>query len=317
MAANATVVFTLPADVTFTSCSPGGVYDNINHTVTWNISSFPPGWTYWLTAVVQIPSTVPLGTILTSSAQIVPVTGTDINPADNLASESQEVRGSFDPNEKLVSPEGVIERTDMLTYQINFQNVGTDTAFNIVVRDTLDANLDISTFTSGASIHPYTYAFTGREISWTFADINLPDSLVNEAASHGFVKFDVYPIPTVPAYTIIENQASIVFDFNPPVITNIVSNQIAGPPDCIFTPGDANGSGTYNGLDVIYAVSYLKGGSAPIDSCDCPPWPFPLYAAADANGSCTFNGLDVTYSVSYFKNIGPAPLRCPDCPPVE
>jgi len=310
----ATVVLTLPADVVFIYCSPGGVYNAGAGTVTWNINTFPPGWTDWLTVTVLIPASVPLGTTLTSSARILPEIG-DANPADNLASETQTVTGSYDPNEKLVSPEGVIQRTDMLTYQINFQNVGTDTAFNIIVRDTLDPNLDISTFTSGASIHPYTYAITGREISWIFPDINLPDSIVNEAASHGFVKFTAFPMPGVPAGTFIENRASIFFDFNPPVITNTVSNQIASPPPCAYIPGDINSNGQANGIDVTYGVSYLKGGNAPRDSCDCPPMAFPFYASMDVNGNCAANGIDITYFVSYLKGQQPALLYCQDCPP--
>lgn len=82
---------------------------------------------------------------------------------------------------------------------------------------------------------------------------------------------------------------------------------------CRYLAGDANGDGRFNGLDVIYSVSYFKGGPHPPFECNCPVWGR-FYSAADANGSCTFNGLDVTYSVAYFKGLGPAPLSCPDCP---
>ncbi len=63
----------------------------------------------------------------------------------------------------------------------------------------------------------------------------------------------------------------------------------------VYIVGDVNHSGAANGLDVVYFVSYLKGG---------PPPPLNVngfYPEADANGSCTVNGLDVTYMVSYFK----------------
>jgi len=82
---------------------------------------------------------------------------------------------------------------------------------------------------------------------------------------------------------------------------------------CSYVPGDVNNSGVSNGLDVIYLVSYLKGGPAPLRSCGCPIHGM-LYVSADANGSCSVNGLDVTYMVSYFKG-GPALLFCVDCPP--
>jgi hypothetical protein len=76
--------------------------------------------------------------------------------------------------------------------------------------------------------------------------------------------------------------------------------------------GDANGSGSCTGLDVVFLQSYFKGqGPHPPDSCMCGD-NF-LYHAADANGSCALTGLDLTYLVRYFKG-GPAPFFCPTCP---
>lgn len=127
--------------------------------------------------------------------RIEPVTG-DAHRADNFDSETQIVRGSFDPNDKSVLPEGDIETSDTLSYLVRFQNVGTDTAFNVVVRDLLDANLDLNTLEVGASSHPFTFNIVDpRELVWTFSNINLPDSTTDEAASHGFVKFKIRPCP--------------------------------------------------------------------------------------------------------------------------
>jgi subtilisin family serine protease len=80
----------------------------------------------------------------------------------------------------------------------------------------------------------------------------------------------------------------------------LVDTTYSGPT---FIPGDANGSGNVNGIDVVYLVSYLKGG---------PPPPDPILRA-DANGSCTVNGIDVVYLVSYLKG-GPPPFAG-DCAP--
>jgi uncharacterized delta-60 repeat protein len=87
------------------------------------------------------------------------------------------------------------------------------------------------------------------------------------------------------------------------------------PSGCFYIPGDANGNGAFNGIDVSYMVNFLKGlGGPPPDTCNCPLHGH-IYSAADANASCQFNGIDVTYSVNYLKGLGPAPLGCPDCPP--
>jgi hypothetical protein len=48
----------------------------------------------------------------------------------------------------------------------------------------------------------------------------LPDSNVNEAASHGYVRFRIEQRPDLAISTQIENEAAIYFDFNQPVITN-------------------------------------------------------------------------------------------------
>jgi hypothetical protein len=67
-----------------------------------------------------------------------------------------------------------------------------------------------------------------------------------------------------------------------------------------FVPGDANGNGEVNGVDVAYLVNYLKGFGPP------PPEP---ELQADANGNCQVNGVDVTYLVNYLKGLGSAPIR--------
>jgi len=87
---------------------------------------------------------------------------------------------------------------------------------------------------------------------------------------------------------------------------------------CSYIPGDINGNGAANGIDVTFGVSFFKGGMPPPHNCHpfCPGTPDPFYASGDVNGSCTFNGIDITYFVAYLKGLQPALLFCPDCPPV-
>lgn len=150
----------------------------------------------------------------------------DGNPFSAL--DCQEVIGSWDPNDKSATPGGVkdehyIEPGTPLTYRIRFQNTGTDTAFTVVVRDTLSAWLDPATLRTGASSHPYTFELSGTGIlTFTFHNIALPDSNVNEPASHGFVQFTTGQRADVPLGTVLENRAGIYFDFNPVVLTNTV-----------------------------------------------------------------------------------------------
>jgi hypothetical protein len=81
--------------------------------------------------------------------------------------------------------------------------------------------------------------------------------------------------------------------------------------------GDINGNGDANGVDVSYAVNYLKGigPQPPVECPDCPDPGENLFAAGDVNANCQFNGVDVTYYVNFLKGIGPALAFCPSCPP--
>jgi hypothetical protein len=85
-------------------------------------------------------------------------------------------------------------------------------------------------------------------------------------------------------------------------------------PTCPYIPGDINGNGQTNGIDVTYGVIYLKGGTPPPVECYACRQPAPFYAAGDVNGSCQFNGIDITYFITYLIG-GPALLFCSDCPP--
>lgn len=142
--------------------------------------------------------------------------------------------GAYDPNDKSASPEGygaqhfIYANTD-LDYLIRFQNTGTDTAFTVIIRDTIAEQLDITTLQAGSSSHPYSWRIYGENaqaIEFTFNNIMLPDSFINEPASNGFVKFKIKQKAGNPIGTIIQNTAAIYFDFNEPIFTNTTFHEI-------------------------------------------------------------------------------------------
>ncbi|WP_273446871.1 SdrD B-like domain-containing protein [Neolewinella agarilytica] len=140
--------------------------------------------------------------------------------------------GAYDPNDKMGYPLGYsggnIPEGTRLDYEIRFQNTGTDTAFTVVIRDTLSAALDMATFKVEAASHPYTVSVdTHRVISFTFNDIMLPDSSTNLIGSQGAVSFSIdHDVSLLPG-DIIDNEAAIYFDFNEPIITNVSRHRIA------------------------------------------------------------------------------------------
>jgi len=158
-------------------------------------------------------------------------TTTECDTNNNAAHDCHFIVGSCDPNAKEVASQDFVNNgyvtqencapTDTLTYMLRFQNTGTDTAFTVVIRDSLSTYLNAASVESGASSHPYSFRIYGQGIlEWTFYNILLPDSTNNEMASHGFIKFSVRQKVNNAQGTVINNSANIIFDYNAPVITD-------------------------------------------------------------------------------------------------
>ncbi len=158
------------------------------------------------------------------------------NDADPfISSNCTIVFTSFDPNDKQAIPTGfgpehnIFANTE-LEYTIRFQNTGNDTAFRVVLLDTLSRFLDPASIQPGASSHPYEYTVEGNgTLRFIFQNILLPDSTTNPDGSQGFVNFRIRQQPGNPVGTVIENNADIYFDFNKPVRTNTVFHTIHEP----------------------------------------------------------------------------------------
>ncbi|MBI5538824.1 MAG: T9SS type A sorting domain-containing protein [Bacteroidia bacterium] len=227
---NATINLNLSNVPVYTSCSPA-YSSNSGNLYTWNITGIEPNVYHYIYFYVNIPPTITLGTIVSSDATILPIVGDD-NPANNYSSDNRVVSGSWDPNDKAVSPSGVfppalVAAGNYLNYTIRFQNTGTDTAFNIHITDTLSYNLDVSSFEMVSSSHPCNFNLHDAGIvDFVFNNIQLPDSGINQAGSNGYVSYKVKPENTLGIGDEVQNTAYIYFDFNQPVMTNTVSTMI-------------------------------------------------------------------------------------------
>lgn len=179
-----------------------------------------------------VPLSTPLGSTFVSCIYAQPnITDFDYN--NNNYCYSRTVNGSFDPNDKTVSPVGVGPNGDIaatetdLTYLIRFQNTGNGPAVNIMVKDTLSPNVDINTFEMLGSSHNYNIdILDGNILRWKFNNIMLADSNSNESASHGYIQYRIKRTTNNTPGTQIKNTAYIYFDFNEPVVTNTAINTI-------------------------------------------------------------------------------------------
>jgi uncharacterized repeat protein (TIGR01451 family) len=131
-----------------------------------------------------------------------------------------------------VSPQGLsaqhfTNKNQTLEYRIDFQNTGTDTAFKVVIVDTLSSWLDINTFEPLVYSHACMPQIEGKStLKFIFDPIALPDSNASEPNSHGYVTFKIKPKSNTPKGTIINNLVDIYFDANEAVRTNSVFNMI-------------------------------------------------------------------------------------------
>jgi Leucine-rich repeat (LRR) protein len=208
----------------FGSLTPNTIAGNV---LTYNIIDFDSVDIHGLSILVQTDTFATAGQQVCIDVDFQNLMG-DIDTTNNHLTNCFQVRTSFDPNDKLVYPFGTLDSTQKwLTYTINFQNTGTAEAENIYILDTLDNNLDPGTFQLLATSHnSFVQILEGSIIKFNFPNINLPDINTNEPLSHGYVQYKIKVKDNLSHFTTIENKAYIYFDYNPPVITNTVSNVI-------------------------------------------------------------------------------------------
>jgi uncharacterized repeat protein (TIGR01451 family) len=220
------VVLTFDPTVTFISSTPAPSLLSGN-TITWNQSALGAFHQRAVQVRFQVPPDVGLIGMVLNASVVLTTQNTDAVLANNSASTSVTVTGSYDPNDKLANTSSrasdelyFIDGDEYIDYVIRFQNTGTDTAFNVIITDTLPTTLDPAKIKWGAASHAHTHQLVGAGmLKFIFPNILLPDSNANEPGSHGFVSFRIRPHQPVVASTVIENIANIFFDFNPPVIT--------------------------------------------------------------------------------------------------
>jgi uncharacterized repeat protein (TIGR01451 family) len=220
-----TVTFNHDAHVSITANTQAGTTP-ITNGFTYNFTNLLPFESREIAVTMQVATipTVTIGGLLTNTASIIPLTG-DVVPANNSATNTQVIIGSYDPNDKMEAHGGRIlysafTSDDYLTYTIRFENSGTANAENVRVNDLLDSGLDETTIRMISASHPYIMDRIGSNVNWLFNDIQLPPSVENTNIGKGYITFKVKPRAGYAIGDIIPNTASIYFDFNPAIVTN-------------------------------------------------------------------------------------------------
>jgi len=217
---------------TFSYASETPIFSD-ESTATFEINNLFPGQTRIIKTIFVSPNIIdlPLGALTFQTLATTAVNETGTQFLQDTTIYQHEFLCAYDPNDKRVTPAGVQDEhytlfaEKELQYNIRFQNTGNYMARTVIIRDTLDQNLDLSTFNYVGASHPITQVKVERNyLEFVFENINLPDSLHNEAESHGFVSYTISPNENLAEFTKIENTAHIYFDSNPAIVTNTTFN---------------------------------------------------------------------------------------------
>lgn len=154
----------------------------------------------------------------------------------------QQVTTSIDPNDLSAQPVGVgdanhITADQRIRYRVRFENLenATAAAKDVTVTVPVDSALQFDSIETRGSSHPDVMNVTtdpaSRTVTWEFSNIDLPPN-ENPPEGEGFVEFTARPRANPSSGTTITENASIQFEFNPPIKTNNVTRTIdTAPPD--------------------------------------------------------------------------------------
>jgi outer membrane protein assembly factor BamE (lipoprotein component of BamABCDE complex) len=202
----------------------------------------------------------------------------------SLDIDCQPIVGAFDPNDKIGYPLGTgttraIGQNQDIDYMIRFQNTGTDTAFTVVIRDTIDiATLDLTSIEWGASSHKYKpEIYKENVVKFTFDNILLVDSFTNEPKSNGYVKFRIKQKKDVAFGTKIQNSAGIYFDFNDPVLTNKTLHTVSKAVVTTATIDKSNGA--------VEAIKVFPNPASETMFFELKNTPLPMYSGQVRNST--------------------------------
>lgn len=192
----------------------------------------------------RLDSTTTINELLVFAGYITLLDEVDVDVTNNECKGTSKVRGSYDPNDKLVNPAGDLllnngRNEDVITYTIRFQNTGNYPAEFVRIADTLDSKIDLKSFEFLSASHAVSWSISGSGVlTIRFNDINLVDSFTNNLASQGYFAYTVKLKDMLVANDKLRNTAHIFFDYNQAIITNTVQNTLALPTSAHYLKPD-------------------------------------------------------------------------------
>ncbi|MGC4104724.1 DUF7619 domain-containing protein [Ferruginibacter sp.] len=209
----------------------------------WNFSALKPfeTKTIYLTFDVAAPPVNYANDLLVFQATANPVTGDEM-PADHVFDLQQIIEGPSAPAISMACMEGVTlpmaKIGAYIHYRVGFQNTGTDTAKNVVVKDILDSKLNWSSIEITGASHPCVVRQSqGKNVEFIFEKIKLPTKQQNAAASKGYISFKIKTNSNLVQGDSVLNTAAIYFDTKAPVNTNVSTVKFAANTNPVVNLG--------------------------------------------------------------------------------
>lgn len=229
-ATNVGLKLSLPEGINVNEASTPWDYE-LNDTLYWYFGALQPEQEIALVVRDSVTLALLIGDVTQQKAVLTMDNLTDCTPENNSMLLVEEIVGAIDPNDKqIVFADGYSRdyalKNEVFSYKIRFQNIGTYYATRVIIKDTLDSQLDLQSIHRISSSHDYTFHIEGREITWVFNNINLPAAQDNEEASHGFVSFSIQCTEQAQINSLLKNTAHIQFDFEDYIATNEVEKEI-------------------------------------------------------------------------------------------
>ncbi|WP_204344171.1 T9SS type A sorting domain-containing protein [Psychroserpens algicola] len=206
------------------------------NTLTWNFTGLAPFESREIEITMNINSPMETPPVNGDDVLVfdtsISASETDETPDDNSFTLYQTVVNSFDPNDKTCLEGGVISPEmvgDYVHYRIRFENTGTASAINVVVKDHIDrTKFDLSTLVPIDASHEFFARIEDNTsdyfVEFIFENINLP---FDDANNDGYIVFKIKTLDTLVLNDTFENEAEIYFDFNFPIITNVAQTTVS------------------------------------------------------------------------------------------
>ncbi|SDH27745.1 T9SS type A sorting domain-containing protein [Winogradskyella thalassocola] len=227
------VTLTFDDDLMDFVTSMPAITTNLSSVLTWEYTNLEPfeNSSILVTMNLNTPThpTFPLNNSDYISFQAIanPIAD-DETAVNNIMSLKQLVVNSFDPNDItcLEGPQIIESEVGRdVHYKIRFENTGSASAINIVVKTIIDeTKFDITSLAPLDSSHSYiTKIANSNEVEFIFENIELP---FDDENNDGYVVFKIKTLPTLALGDTFESKADIFFDYNFPIITNTYSTEI-------------------------------------------------------------------------------------------